>query len=245
MIKKIKAFAVAAAMLITTLAVAKNTTVETYADGDVNITFHYTSSDGQYGSDKWSLDVKTESTSDKMLFFDENGVTTGTYSTSETKVICFVKDVVKSKQHTDAGGSGYVRDDGSLDKTITIDLTGKTGNVDVYLSHDSSVASFEPLGGGSVAETTTPAAEATTPAAEATTPVAESTTPAPETTVSNESANSGDDSQQETVKEIESDDPNADYSPSIGTVIVADVVILLVVAALCFTILGKKKDSVI
>lgn len=224
MIKKIKAFAVAAAMLITTLAVAKNTTVETYADGDVNITFHYTSSDGQYGSDKWSLDVKTESTSDKMLFFDENGVTTGTYSTSETKVICFVKDVVKSKQHTDAGGSGYVRDDGSLDKTITIDLTGKTGNVDVYLSHDSSVASFEPLGGGSVAETTTPA---------------------PETTVSNESANSGDDSQQETVKEIESDDPNADYSPSIGTVIVADVVILLVVAALCFTILGKKKDTVI
>lgn len=43
--------------------------------------------------------------------------------------------------------------------------------------------------------------------------------------------------------ETESDDPNADYSASIGTVIVADVVLLLVVAALCFTVFGKKKDT--
>lgn len=45
--------------------------------------------------------------------------------------------------------------------------------------------------------------------------------------------------------EVESDDPNADYSASTGTVIVADIVVLLVVAALCFTVFGKKKDSIV
>lgn len=64
------------------------------------------------------------------------------------------------------------------------------------------------------------------------------TTPAPQ-----EDPTEPADSEEEDETEPVSDDPNADYSASIGTVIVADVVVLLVVAALCFTVFGKKKDT--
>ncbi len=102
-----------------------------------------------------------------------------------------------------------------------VDLSSISGDViDVYIT--SEVAEFR-------TEVATENTQQETPA-----PEDESTQPAD----SNEEP-----ATVEEETEVESDDPNADYSASIGTVIVADVVVLLVVAALCFTVFGKKKDT--
>lgn len=212
---RVKVIVLSLALLLSTLVLTDVNMVKAYADGDKTIRFHYTRSDGVY--DDWTMWVWNEHENGKGYEFKvaENG------SEAVAEYTC---NADTQKVGFLVKGANWTKD---VDDDRELDLTAITGDViDVYLTSGVTEFTTELAGNNEVATT---AQQDVAPAPAETQPSADQPT------------GSG----SATADEVESDDPNADYSASTGTVIVADIVVLLVVAALCFTVLGKKKDSVV
>lgn len=210
---RVKVIVLSLALLLSSMILADVNMVKAYADGEKTIRFHYARPDKVY--DDWTMWVWNENENGKGYEFKvaEDG------SEAVSEYTCnadtqTVGFIVK--------GANWTKD---VDEDREIDLTAITGDViDVYLT--SGVKEFKTQVAGSNEPMTNAPQDVAPPATEAQPSGDQSAAPA------------GD-----SAGEVESDDPNADYSATTGTVIVADIVVLLVVAALCFTVFGKKKDS--
>ncbi|MCI8668702.1 MAG: hypothetical protein HFI34_04155 [Lachnospiraceae bacterium] len=210
---RVKVIVLSLALLLCSMILADVNMVKAYADGEKTIRFHYIRPDKVY--DDWTMWVWNENENGKGYEFQvaEDG------SEAVSEYTC---NADTQKVGFIVKGANWTKD---VDEDREIDLTAITGDViDVYLT--SGVKEFE-----------TKLAENNEPTTAAPQDVASSATEA------QPSGEQPAEPSTNTADEVESDDPNADYSASTGTVIVADIVVLLVVAALCFTVFGKKKDS--
>ena len=212
---RVKVIVLSLALLLSSLVLADVNMVKAYADGEKTIRFHYTRPDKVY--DDWTMWIWNENENGKGYEFQvaEDG------SEAISEYICSADT---QKVGFIVKGANWTKD---VDEDRELDLTVLTGDViDVYLT--SGVKEYTTERAGNNEQATNAPQDVAPPATEAQ-PSGEQAT--------GSASNSAD--------EVESDDPNADYSASTGTVIVADIVVLLVVAALCFTVFGKKKDSIV
>ncbi len=212
---RVKVIVLSLALLLSSLVLADVNMVKAYADGEKTIRFHYARPDKVY--DDWTMWVWNENENGKGYEFKiaEDG------SEAISEYTCSADT---QKVGFIVKGANWTKD---VDEDRELDLTALTGNViDVYLT--SGVKEYTTKVAGTDEPTTAAPQDVAPPATEAQPPAEQVTGSAPASS-----------------DEVESDDPNADYSASTGTVIVADLVVLLVVAALCFTVFRKKKDLIV
>lgn len=222
---RLKIIVLSLALLLSTLVLTDVNTVKVYADGDITVKFHYTRTDGAY--DDWTMWVWNDHETGKGFDFEISSDGSGAVSTytcsSDTTSIGFI---VKAK-------ADWTKD---VAEDRTLDIAAMTsGTLNVFLTTGVKEFTTEEDSGNSQ-QSTDP--ETTTIAEDPTT--VEETTLAEETTVQEDTPA---EEEVETDTERKTHDPYADYSASTGTVILVDVAILLLIAVLCFVILGKKKGT--